>query len=89
MLETLANIFSPDEFEEENIPEDSRDDLTGHDLPHFSLLINSVLATPIDWLILLLLLLVTLLLTTVALVIHFIKIKKNIGIFLQLPLSRR
>jgi hypothetical protein len=42
VLETLANIFSPDEFEEENIPEDSRDDLTGLDLPHFSLMINSV-----------------------------------------------
>ena len=48
MLETLANIFSPDEFEEENIPEDSRDDLTGLDLPYFSLLMDSVIATPID-----------------------------------------
>jgi hypothetical protein len=29
VLETLANIFSPEEFDDENIPEDSRDDLTG------------------------------------------------------------
>merc|ERR1719354_1027328 len=29
VLETLANIFCPDEFEEEVLPEKERDDFTG------------------------------------------------------------